>query len=80
MPGEHERHAQELRELRAEVAGVRVVTVNDVGGALLHPDVARELVQETVEMRPKRLFAKIPAGTERNADDLRATVDRLERP
>jgi hypothetical protein len=56
------------------------VSVDDVRLALLHADVAGELVEETIEMGPKRLLAKISAGPERNADDLRAFADRLERP
>ena len=76
---EDERHAEQFRELSTKVAGVRVVTVDDVGRALLHSDVARELIEEAVEMRPKRLFAKIATGAKWNADDLRALADRLER-
>jgi len=76
---EDERHTEQLCELGAEIAGVRVVTVNDVGRAFLHPDVARDLIEKTVEMRPKRLFAKVATGAEWNADDLGALADRLER-
>ena len=50
------------------------------GCALLHADVAGELVEQAVEVGPERLLAQVAAWPERDADDLRAGADRLERP
>ena len=78
VTGEDERDAKQLGELRAEIASVRVVPMDDVRGALLHSDVARELVEKAIEMRPERLLAKIAPRAKRNADDLGALADRFE--
>ena len=76
---EDEWHTEQLCELSAKIARVCVVTMDDVGGSLLHPYVAGELIQEAVEMGPEGLFAEITAGAKWNADDLRALADRFER-
>jgi hypothetical protein len=77
VPREHERHPEELRDLRPHVAGVRVVRVNHVRKHAVRADVVHRVVDEPVEVRPEALLAQIAPRSAGDADDPRAVAEGL---
>ncbi len=68
----HERNSEDARELRADVSGVRVMAVQDVGEADGLSEERQAAVDEVVEVPPEVLLADVAARPERDAQDPRA--------
>ena len=79
MPGEDHRYAQQCCELRGDIAGVRVVTVDDLGNPSDLFDVPDCGIHETVQVGPQPFLVEIPFRSGRDTDEVGAFGEDLAR-
>ena len=72
MPGEHQRRTQNMRQPRAHITGIRIVTVQDVGKSALLAEPGEQVIRQRVEVIPQLFFGDIVQRVTIDAHNTRA--------
>ncbi len=78
VAGMHQRCGEQVRQAYADVAGIGVVTVNDIGCAVFLVQPVHQVVHEAVEMIPELLFRDVLIGTGFDPHDARLVGESFD--